>query len=105
MNFIAVKCNVCGKTVITQSHSDSTDMIQVDTSLLYMGDCQEKESARPRLDLKHWGNEPSHHYCPRCLLNKIRRWVEILEKRPPSDIPPENIFYPEIRRLNNDSGN
>ena len=101
MNMIADKCNRCGKVVIKHDSRDSSDMIRTNDSFLFYGDLMEGESGRPSLNLKEFsGGDTSHLYCPDCLLETVKEWVEKIKKRPSSKIPINHILPPGNKVFN-----
>ena len=97
MKILAQKCNKCGKVVLQHDRIESTDLITTNGSFLFMGDVLPCESGRPSLNLKDFNvseEDGEYHYCPDCLVEEVREWVEKIKKRPPSKIPINHILPP-----------
>lgn len=70
---IARVCDVCGKSDVLDSGSDSNGMIMVqsrDCYLLLMRDLRGRENARPTFSLAN------KHYHPECLIKALQDWLK-----------------------------
>lgn len=94
MNMLVQKCDRCGKQVVIKSHHESTDMVHVPFMVLYLCDLKEGETVRPHLFEVASPDKPLH-YCLSCLQYEIQTWVQRMKDRGDSEIPPENVSFPE----------
>jgi len=93
MNMVADKCDECGKVVVKTHDSASSDMIVTRGSILYLCDTVKGESSRPSFLLQRlFGSDTPKVWCPDCLVKALSRWVNDLEQRGSSAIPPEHII-------------
>ena len=87
---IADQCGRCGKIVVKEWGADSSDMVRIDSAyFLYLCDTKPKEVCRPSLNL-------SEKYCPGCLLEVVKEWVDKMERRGCGKIPSNHIILPNI---------
>jgi len=92
---VADKCSRCGKIVVKNSHAESSDMVKVCDSFLYMCDLKPGEGSRPSLQLKEYRDVDSFRmYCPNCLLEEVREWVVEMLMRGASNIPLDHTIFP-----------
>jgi len=102
MEKVAIICERCDKTVIVDSPSDNSDMVETRGRLLYLCDRTDQCIARPAFNLNIANSSTDVlHYCPDCLVYAIKEWIDTLKKIPPSDIPKGGII-PGRRTLSNE---
>ncbi len=77
-------CDRCGKIVRQNWHAESTDMVECKSSFLYFGDILDGEPSRPSKNFTHLPLDTPSHYCPGCLVEEIREWVDTLLPKPVS---------------------
>ena len=86
-------CNRCGAMVVKKCDSDSSDMVEVkELELLFLSDDYPPgKMSRPFL------SRTGCIYCPDCLLEEVKDWVEELKELPPSGTTIVKAVFPKER--------